>query len=221
MLKHNRRVFVMLKHNLLAPLEETKSAGIILAGGHSSRIGRPKAWLKFGPEHMLPRVVRLLGEVVRPVVVAAHVGQELPELPSWARVVYDCTEDCGPLEGLATALEQLQGQAELAFVAGCDAPLLAPRLVRRMIELAAGVDIAAPHIDGRDHPLMAVYRTQLAVQIRKVVDAGSRRLAELLDQFRTRRVMADDLRDVDPGLLSLVNINTMADYQSALHLAGL
>src|SRR5262245_3646442 len=45
--------------------------GIILCGGQSKRMGRPKAWLPFAGETMLPRVVRLLGEVVQPIVVVA------------------------------------------------------------------------------------------------------------------------------------------------------
>ena len=39
-----------------------RSGGIVLCGGQSSRMGRPKAWLPFGDELMLPRVVRLLGD---------------------------------------------------------------------------------------------------------------------------------------------------------------
>jgi molybdenum cofactor guanylyltransferase len=193
---------------------------VVLAGGDSRRMGMPKPWLPFGPELMLQRVVRLVGEAVRPVVVAARAGQELPELPPWSRVVYDRAEHQGPMEGLATALEQLQGRTELAFVAGCDAPLLAPRLVHRMIALADAFDVAVPHVDGLDHPLTAVYRTQLATKVRESLDLGSRRLASLLDDVRTRRVTADELIDVDPCLLSLVNINTPDEYRTALKQAG-
>ena len=205
----------------LPPFETLpSSAGIVLAGGHSSRMGGPKAWLSFGPERMVQRVVRLLGEVVRPVVVAAHAGQELPEMPPWAQVVYDRAEDRGPMEGLATALEPLQGLAELVFVVGCDAPLLEPRLVRRLIALADGFDIAVPNVDGLDHPLAAVYRVPLFATIRKSLAAGSRRLTSLLDNVRTRRVTAVELIDVDPCLLSLLNINTLAEYRAALKLGG-
>ena len=147
----------------------------------------PKAWLPFGPERLLQRVVRLVGEAVRPVVVTAHAGQELPELPPWCHVVYDRTENQGPMEGLAAALEQLQGRAELAFVAGCDAPLLEPRLVHRMLALAPGFDAAVPHVDGLDHPLAAVYRTQLPEKIGELLARGSRRLTALFDEVRTRR----------------------------------
>ena len=55
---------------------------IVLCGGMSRRMGRPKAWLPFGPDEvMLQRVVRLVREVVGPVVVVAAPEQELPMLP--------------------------------------------------------------------------------------------------------------------------------------------
>ena len=41
-------------------------------------MGLAKATLPFGPEAMLQRVVRLLGAVVRPIVVVAAPEQELP-----------------------------------------------------------------------------------------------------------------------------------------------
>lgn len=56
--------------------------GIILCGGQSSRMGQPKAWLPIGGEVFLQRVVRVLSEVVSPIVVVAAAGQDLPELPA-------------------------------------------------------------------------------------------------------------------------------------------
>ena len=50
--------------------------GIILCGGRSSRMGTPKLALPFGPELMLQRIVRLLGEVCRPIVVVARRGPD-------------------------------------------------------------------------------------------------------------------------------------------------
>jgi molybdenum cofactor guanylyltransferase len=67
----------------------TRTGGIVLCGGESRRMGRPKAWLPFAGELMLPRVVRLLGEVVAPVVVVAAPGQDVPPLPAGVEVVRD------------------------------------------------------------------------------------------------------------------------------------
>src|SRR5437588_762021 len=60
--------------------------GIVLCGGQSKRMGQPKAWLPFGDELMLPRVVRLLGGAVRPRVVVAAPDQDLPPLAAVYRL---------------------------------------------------------------------------------------------------------------------------------------
>src|SRR5256886_17713794 len=91
-------------------------AGIVLCGGQSSRMGRPKAWLPFGDELMLPRVVRLLGEAVSPVVVVAAPGQDVPPLPPAVRVVRDEHEGLGPLQRLAAGFAALDGLADAAYL---------------------------------------------------------------------------------------------------------
>jgi len=193
---------------------------VVLAGGQGKRMAAPKAWLPFGPEMLLQRVVRLLGEAVRPVVVVSRAGQELPPLPPWVQVIHDRHEDSGPMEGLATALEWLQGRAEMAFVNSCDTPLLEPGFVRRMVALAEGFDVAVPHVRGFDEPLAAVYRTALAARIRELLAAGNRRIAALFQRVALRRVTADELADVDPRLQSLLNVNDPEAYRAALDLAG-
>ena len=54
-----------------------KVGGIVLCGGQSTRMGRPKAWLPFAGELMLQRVLRLLGTVVQPIVVVAAPEQDV------------------------------------------------------------------------------------------------------------------------------------------------
>lgn len=184
-------------------------------------MGRPKPTLRFGPETMLARVVRLLGEAVDVVAVAGGVGQRLPPLPPSVILVRDRQEGLGPLEGMAVGLEAIGPRAEAAFVTGCDVPLLRPALVRRMLELSAGYDVAVPHVAGYDEPLAGVYRTGLLPQIEALLCAGRLRPAFLFQQARTRRVTADELAEVDPRLESLANVNTPEDYGRALQRVGL
>jgi molybdopterin-guanine dinucleotide biosynthesis protein A len=184
-------------------------------------MGRPKPSLPFGDETMLARILRRLGEVVSPVVVAAAPGQQLPAIPTSVTIVRDRQEDRGPLEGLAVALAELTDQVERAFVTTCDVPLLVPDFVRRMIDLAAGYDVAVPHVDGFDEPLAAVYHACVLPQVEALLAADRRRPAFLFEVVRTRRVTADELTDVDPRLDSLFNVNTPADYEVALQRAGL
>src|SRR5262245_62013278 len=83
-------------------------AGLILAGGKSSRMGLPKATLPFGPELMLQRVVRLLASVVQPIVVVAAPRQELPPLPAGVLITHDERDGRGPLEGLLAGLAAVE-----------------------------------------------------------------------------------------------------------------
>ena len=196
------------------------TGGIVLAGGGSRRMGRPKAMLPFGPERMLQRVVRLLRGVVDPVVVVAAPGQELPDLPPQVLLARDRRPDRGPLEGIAAGLRALGDRAEAAYVTACDVPLLVPDFVRRVIELAAGYDVAVPNVGGHDEPLAAVYRTGVLPEVEKLLGADRLRPAFLFDQVRTRRIPGEKLLDVDPALDSIANLNTPEAYRAALARAG-
>lgn len=195
-------------------------AGIVLCGGKSSRMGLAKALLPFGPERMLQRVVRLLGQAAEPLVVVAAPGQELPELPAGVRVVRDRREGRGPLEGLAAGLAALDASCQLAYATSCDVPLLSPRFVRRMAELAEGYDIVVPRTEGYHHPLSAVYRLTVLPHIEALLAEDRLRPLFLFERVRTREVSAEELSDVDPALHTLRNLNRPADYLAALAEAG-
>lgn len=197
------------------------SGAIVLCGGKSGRMGRPKATLLFGPETMLQRVVGRVRAVDGPVVAVAAVRQELPGLGPGVRVARDRRADCGPLEGIRAGLAALRDEVEAAFVTGCDVPLLVPEFVRRMVDLATGFDVAVPHVGGHDEPLAAVYRTSVLPPVEALLAADRLRPAFLFDQVRTRRVTPDELADVDPDLASLINVNSPAEYAAALRRAGL
>lgn len=183
-------------------------------------MGWPKAMLPFGPELMLQRVLRLLGDAVHPLVVVAGPQQELPPLAKEIQIVRDRREGRGPLEGLCAGLKALQNRADAAYATGCDVPLLVPQFVRLMIDRLGDYSIAVP-IDGEfHHPLAAVYRTDVLAEIVALLAADRLRPVLLFDRVRTRRVPIEELRWVDPGLQSLANLNQPAEYLDAVRQAG-
>ncbi len=169
---------------------------------------------------MLQRVVRLVSRAVAPVVVVAAETQQLPPLPSEVGVARDRQRERGPLEGMAAGLRALAAPVEAAFITACDVPLIKPALIRRLVELSPGYDVAVPHIEGFDEPLFAVYRKSVLPEIEALLAEDRRRPVFLFERVRTRRVDAQELADVDPGLESLMNTNTPEAYQSALEKAG-
>jgi molybdenum cofactor guanylyltransferase len=195
-------------------------AGVVLCGGQSSRMGRPKAWLPFAGELMLPRVVRLLGEVVGPVVVVAGPEQDVPPLPPGVGIVRDPEPGRGPLQGLAAGLAALADRAEAAYLSSCDVPFLRPAFVHRLIDLLGAHAICVPEVGGYRHPLAAVYRTEVVAAAERLLAEGRPRPAFLFDAVPTRIVTAEELADVDPALESLRNLNTPEEYAAALRDAG-
>ncbi len=190
--------------------------GIVLCGGQSRRMGRPKAWLPFAGELLLPRVVRLLSEAAAPIVVVAAPEQEVPPLPGGIDVVRDEEKGRGPLQGLAAGLGALRGRVDAAFLSSCDVPFLQPAFVRRLIDLLGDHAICVPRVGEHHHPLAAVYRIDVALAVRRLLAEDRLRPFFLFEAVPTRVVEADELVDADPTFQSLRNLNTPEEYQAAL-----
>ena len=220
------------------PLPAVRFGGIILAGGRSTRMGRPKAWLPVGGRTMLETVVGAIFDGLRaaagasagavnaavkpsapnlvaaPIVVVGAPGQELPPAGEPVLRVDDDIEGEGPLRGMAAGFAALQGKADAAFVSSCDVPLLRPALVARMIALLGDDDIAVPVVEGLHHPLAAVYRIEVLETVRDLLAREKRRPFFLFERRRTRLVTAAELEAADPRLDSLKNFNTPDEYES-------
>lgn len=196
--------------------------GIVLCGGKSSRMGRPKLTLPFGTELMLPRVVRILGEVVSPIVVVAAANQELPVLPGNILIVRDEDEYLGPLAGIELGLRTLQKDGvRAAYVSSCDCPLLRPIFIREMIQRLGDHELAVPREGEFHHPLAGVYRTSLVDRVHFLVQSQRLRPLYLIQESDSVEVPVSELRGVDPELQSLRNVNRPEDYAAVLQLAGL
>ena len=114
------------------------------------------------------------------------------------------------------------GRAEIAFVSSTDLPFLHPAFVRRVLRaVQAGADVGLPLARGYPQPLAAAYRTTLAPAAQRLVAAGRLRLTCLLTGCLVARLDEAALRAdpvlaaLDPGLDSVVNVNSPADYRQA------
>ncbi len=191
-------------------------AGIVLCGGQSKRMGRPKAWLPFAGELMLPRVVRLLRDVVGPILVVAAPDQEVPPLADDVRIVRDEERGRGPLQGLAAGLAALSASVDAAYLTSCDVPFLQPAFVRRLMDLLGDKQICVPHVGEYHHPLAAVYRTSVLPIVHRLLAENRLRPFYLFEQVPTRVVEAAEIADADPTFQTLRNLNTPEEYEAAL-----
>ncbi len=199
------------------------SAGIVLAGGRSSRMGTPKAALEWHGSTLLHRTAGIMLRVTDgPVVVVRAPGQDLPALPPQVEVVEDPREGLGPVQGLAAGLAATADRAEIAFVCSTDMPFLHPAFVRRVLRAAGeGADVGLPVARGYPQPLAAAYRTTLAPVAGRLVQEGRLRPAFLFEECQVTRLDEAALHDdpvlaaLDPDLDSVLNVNEPRDYREA------
>lgn len=133
-----------------------KRAGIVLAGGRSRRMGRPKALLPWFGRRLVEHVVASLAPAVDEVLIVTSREIPLTGLAAGARIVVEQDPARGPLAALRDGLAA--ARPDLAFVTSTDAPCLTAAHVETVLARAAAAGGAvAPVADGFVQVLSAAY----------------------------------------------------------------
>ena len=188
------------------------ATAVVLAGGKSSRMGRPKSLLLFDGEPLITHIVRGLKQMFTETVIVAAPEQELPDLP--VSLVRDEVAYQGPVGGIYYGLNAASG--EFCFVTSCDVPFLNAALISRLMAQISNNDVVVPHWEDRFQPLHAVYRRSVLPLLKEQLDRGELRPIYLFDKVRTLKIGEDEIRLFDPEGLSFLNMNTPDDYERAL-----
>jgi len=112
----------------------------------------------------------------------------------------------GPLAGMLAVLEQASADW-VAFVP-CDAPHLAPDLVARLMQAAAGQAPVVARCEGRLQPVFCLLPRALAAALRTALDGGERRPQHFL-----RECAAVEVDFEDAG--AFTNVNWASDTEHA------
>ncbi|MDL5154585.1 molybdenum cofactor guanylyltransferase [Actinomycetospora termitidis] len=201
-------------------MSDTTAAGVVLAGGRSTRMGTDKATLTWADGTLLDHVVGVLTEAVAgPVVV---VGFARPVHAGRVIAVPDDEPGRGPLQGIATGLTTAgRAGCDVAFLCSVDLPLLHAAYVAAVLGSLGDAEVALPVLDGHRQPLAAAYRTALGPRASDLLAAGARRPAELFAVSAVRELSASDLladpalRAVDPDLEAVRDVDTPEEYAAA------
>jgi molybdopterin-guanine dinucleotide biosynthesis protein A len=202
-----------------------RRGAVILAGGRSERMGRPKAFLEIDGEPLLARVARIVRDACEIAVVVGTPGEPLPALPEGVRRVDDPPDRAheGPLSGLAAGLEALNDEGvQLAYLGAVDAVFLEPAHVRWMLDTlaadrrhAAVVPESGPFDDGSRvlHPLAGAVRVPVALAtVAALLRSGQRAARALYEGLGARRIGMAEL----PDPRALRDCDTPQDFADAL-----
>ena len=164
-----------------------RTAGFVLVGGQSSRMGRDKALLPWNS-------ASLVEDVAATVKAAAGSVTLIGDLSRYRHLGYDCLSDrrpgLGPLAGIDAALSSYRG--ELNLIAACDMPGLPLTWLKLLLEIAAQSDALCTHLvdsNGVMHPLCAVYRSDCLPMVQNALEEKRLRLTDLLTSLNARSVV--------------------------------
>jgi molybdenum cofactor guanylyltransferase len=194
-------------------------AGVVLAGGASTRFGGDKLRARLGGESLLAHAVRRISEVSSRVVVVVTPGDDRPPpLPADLRVefVRDTEAFEGPLR--ATARGLLFVDRPWSIVAGGDMPDLQPAVLTALVRSGqdGGVDAAALGDADGFRPLPCVVRTEPArAAAEELLSRGERSLRGLLVRLSVAVLAEDAWLPLDPERRTLLDVDEPADLDRA------
>ena len=192
---------------------------VVLAGGHSRRMGTDKARLEFRGQPLLPALVeRLAAACSGGVIAVKRAGQTLPDLPPETRVVDDLLPDLGPLGGLLTGLTI--APTPWVLLVACDLPLLDAGLIDWMRRHPAWADVVLPMRDEHAEPTHAIYGVRCLGAIKRSILSGELGMGAWLGSLRVARIAEAEWRAVHPSGASFLNVNTPDDLARAEQAAG-
>jgi FdhD protein len=183
----------------------------VMAGGRSMRMGVDKTLLPVHGETLLARVVQAVSGVCAHTVVVTDRAEQVAEagLPADTEVLIDEVSYQGPLGGLVTALKAAPDDWVLAIAA--DVPWLEPEVIRALWAAHDDAQVVVAVTEKGIEPLLALYHRDCLPVARRVLASGRRRLVAMFPDLRVVELPLETLRAADPGLRSLVNVNTPED----------
>jgi molybdopterin-guanine dinucleotide biosynthesis protein A len=176
---------------------------LVLAGGDSRRMGRPKAWLEVGGTTLLRVVADRLAGAFSEVMVSFAEPEQL-QAPVPYRVVFDRKVSAGPLAGLEAGLAA--ARQDVVFAVACDMPYVTPELAQMAVAAARGVDAAIPRIAGRVEPLCGAYARSALGVITNALNSGRFTAADVASELEVTW-----LEGFDPGVFR--SLNTPSDLE--------
>ena len=184
-------------------------AAAILAGGKARRFGgQDKSRLLVGGVPIIVRQLDVLQLVARSVVVIAPEAARFADLglPVYA----DLIPDIGAIGGLYTALEV--AREELVFAVACDLPFLDAGVLTALADLASGADGAWVRTPRGVEPLLACYRRSARVTLRREIEAGRLKLADLGAALDMRELAGAELARFGPVDRLVANVNSPQEH---------
>jgi molybdopterin-guanine dinucleotide biosynthesis protein A len=186
-------------------------SAIVLVGGEARRAnGQEKYFFTYLGRTFIERLVDSLKEVVDEIILVARNPEQCKRFRNieGIRCITDIRVGIGPIGGLHAGSAAARG--ELIFVSACDMPCINPKVISYLFDSIDNYDAAIPTWNpDMLEPLHAVYRRDALLSYLENHESLS--LRAMIMNLSARFVPVDELKSIDPELMTFTNINKLED----------
>ena len=187
--------------------------GVILAGGRNSRFpGEKKAFRKVGQKRILDTIQSVFAPIFKEIILVVNDPEAFCD---WdMMVVTDIIPARCALAGLHTGL--YYASTPYIYVSACDTPFLNPGVIQYMMnQIEPGVEVVLPRSKGGVEPLSAVYAKSCLPQFEENLKQNEFMIKKSFRPRKIKEIPATELRQFDPQLNFIFNINSPEDLVQA------
>jgi molybdopterin-guanine dinucleotide biosynthesis protein A len=186
--------------------------GLVLCGGKSRRMGRPKAFLPYQGTTLVEHILTTIKDLFSEIFIVANEPDDYENLG--VDVVKDILPYRGPLGGILSGL--LVAQHPYSFVIACDMPLVDRRLIREMTASRHGNDVVVlAHKNGIE-PLLGLYSKNCVKSLEESLFAGNLSVQDFLSGLKAQTFSCSYDAAADDTLPPFFNVNTPQDYSRVI-----
>jgi len=189
-------------------------AGLILAGGLSTRYGQNKAFLRINGIRLIDHIAEQMKRIFARVMLVTNQPREFQYLN--LPLVEDLVKGLGPIGGIYTGLTAISEQA--GFFVACDMPLLHQGLIRYMIDTMDAYEAVVPSVGKWVEPMHAVYARSCLAAIKGLIDKKRYPVRLFYDQVSVRYVREEEIRQFCPPEEAFLNVNTPEEFDRIRYL---
>jgi molybdenum cofactor guanylyltransferase len=192
--------------------------GVILAGGKNSRLpGIKKTFHRIGETTMLERLCSLFSGLFKETLIVVNEPQAFTGLDMM--VVTDIIPARCVLAGLHAGL--FYASYPYAYVTACDIPFASEAVIRHLVgRIEPGDQVIIPRTDDGLEPLSAVYARSCIPLIEQNLKDHVYMIKKFYKKKYVKEVPVSMLRQLDPDMGFIFNVNTPADLEKARQMAA-
>ncbi|MBR1368418.1 molybdopterin-guanine dinucleotide biosynthesis protein A [Methanocalculus chunghsingensis] len=191
-----------------------ETTALILVGGEARRSGgKEKYFFSYKGRSFISHLVETLSTVVDEIIIVARDDEQcgrFSDIPG-IMTVADEIRGIGPLGGIIAGVAV--ASHERIFITACDMPCIRADIVRYLFDELHDADAAVPSWnEDMFEPLHAVYRRSAILDY--LASPPSYSIRKMVWSIHTRFIPINELRAIDPELVTFTNINDLADLEA-------